>query len=192
MLFHSVFHIIRHPTWVMMCAMSLILQQWFFSLRQFGLMSLLLSSPARLPWNPYCLLLTLFAYAAIGLLLADRQGYSTIALQMLLEVTLLGTISWLGLKWKNTPERFLQTFSALVGVNLVISLVSIPWQRALDIGEGEPTRAAVLVFFGLLIWNLAAISMIFKRAFEISTQLSAVLSFNYFLVFYFVLVGLFR
>lgn len=172
--------------------MATTLQQWFFSLRQFGLMSLLLSSPARLPWNPYCLLLTLCAYAATGLLLVDRQGYSTIALQMLLELALLGTISWLGLKWKNMPQRWLQTFSALVGVNLVISLVSIPWQRALDIGEGEPTRAALLTFFVLVIWNLAAISMIFKRAFEISTQLSAVLSFNYFLVFYFILVGLFR
>ncbi len=176
----------------MMGAMSTTLQQWFFSLRQFGLMSLLLSSPARLPWNPYCLLLTLCAYAATGLLLVDKQGYSTIALQMLLELALLGTISWLGLKWKNMPQRWLQTFSALVGVNLVISLVSIPWQRALDIGEGEPTRAALLTFFALVIWNLAAISMIFKRAFEISTQLSAVLSFNYFLVFYFILVGLFR
>ncbi len=176
----------------MMAPMSITLQQWFFSLRQFGQMSLLLSSPERLPWNPYCLLLTLFAYAATGLLLVDKAGYSTIAMQMLLEVAMLASISWLGLKWRNRPERWLQTFSALVGVNLVISLVSIPLQRSLDFGEGEPTRAALLTFFALVIWNLAAISMIFKRAFEISTQLSAVLSFNYFLVFYFILVGLSR
>ena len=106
----------------MMCAMSITLQQWFYSLRQFGLMSLLLSSPERLPWNPYCLLLTLFVYAATGLLLADNQGYATILLQMLVELTLLGAISWLALKWKNRPERFMQTFAALVGVNLVVEV----------------------------------------------------------------------
>ena len=172
--------------------MQTTIRQWLVSLKHYGLMSLLLSSPDRLPYNLYCLLLTLLAYFAVGLLLVDKQGYGLIVSQILLELCLLGGIAWAGLRWKRKSERFQQTLSALIGVNLVISLVSIPLQQSMDVGAEQPTRAAVLVFFALLIWNLAALSLIFKRAFEISTQLSAMLSFNYFLVFYFLLVGFFR
>ena len=43
----------------------------------------------------------------------------------------------------------------------------------------------------ILIWNLAVLSLIFKRAFEISTHLSAMISFNYFVVYQFIVIWLY-
>jgi hypothetical protein len=43
----------------------------------------------------------------------------------------------------------------------------------------------------LLVWNLAALSLIFKRSFEIQTVLAGFIAFNYFLLYEFILISLF-
>ena len=57
----------------MMSAMQTVIGQWLYSLKHYVLMCLLLSSPARLPYSRYPLLLTGFAYLLIGLLLVENQ-----------------------------------------------------------------------------------------------------------------------
>ena len=108
----------------MMCAMLTIIGQWLYSLKHYLFMCLLLSSPARLPYSPYPLLLTGFVYFLLGLLLVDAQrSYALVCAQILLELVMLGLISYHFLRRKNSLSRFLQTFSALVGINVVITAV---------------------------------------------------------------------
>jgi len=171
--------------------MQNIVGQWLVSLRHYFWMCLLLSSPERLPYNPYAFALTVFAYFAIGGLLVDSAtDYGVIAARILLEMGMLAVIVRVGLNIRQWPERFPQTFSALVGINLVVTAVSIPLQKMVGVDIERTSAIAFYVFVCILVWNLAAISLVFKRAFEISTPLSAMLSFSYFVVNY-IIVALF-
>ena len=169
--------------------MQNILGLWLVSLRHYFWMCLLLSSPERLPYNPYALALTVCAYFAIGGLLVDSANdYGVIAARILLEMAMLAAIVRAGLGIRQWPERFAQTFSALVGINLLVTAVSIPVQKLVGVDIGETSALAFYVFIAILVWNLAAISLVFKRAFEISTPLSAMISFGYFVVNYIIVV----
>ncbi|MCP4765339.1 MAG: hypothetical protein GY875_03635 [Gammaproteobacteria bacterium] len=165
----------------MMSRMQNIFGQWLYSLKHYLLMCLLLSSPQRLPYSPYPLLLTGFAYFLIGLLLVDeQQGYAVICTQILLEMAMLGLISYLALRWKESLSRWLQTFTALVGINVITTVVALP---VYYFGFNDDDSNYSLLVYSIQIWNMAILSLIFKRAFEISTQLSAMISFTYFIVY---------
>ncbi len=168
----------------MMSSMQGLLIPWLESLKHYAYMCLLLSGPERLPYAPQATLLTIFVYFAVGLLLIDaQQGAGAIGAQILLEISMLGLIAYLGLNLKGLLPRWQQTFSALVGINLVITAVSIPLRGVLDIDGTEPNRALIYLTLALLVWNLAVVSLIFRRAFEISVQLSAMIAFTYFIVY---------
>jgi hypothetical protein len=169
---------------VMMSPMQNIVAQWLFSLKQYLLMCLLLSSPERLPYNPYPIALTGLVYFLIGLLLADAQrSYALVCAQISLELGMLGLIAWFGLMWKQALQRFLQTFSALLGINVVITAVTIPAYRFVGANGTTDSNFLLYATIAILIWNLAVLSLIFKRAFEVSTHLSAMISFCYFVVY---------
>jgi hypothetical protein len=171
------------------------LKQWLVSLKHYALMCVLISGPDRLPSGVQNIVLSLFCYCLIGFALVDTQrSYPTILQQIVLELLLLAVVCYAGLKWKNLLPRFTQTFSALIGVNIIISIVSIPLYRVL-VSENEldsgisstALNATMLIVF----WNLAVMSLIFKKAFNINTLLAAMISFNYFLVFQFIVVWFF-
>jgi len=169
--------------------MQNIIGQWLASLKHYILMCLLLSSPESLPYNLYCVALTAISYFLIGLLLVDEQrSYSVVCAQILLELGMLGLIAYWGLRWKKVLERFLQTFSALLGVNMIITAVTIPVYRAVSQNETDVDSLLIYVTLAILIWNLAVLSLIFKRAFTISTHLSAMISFNYFVLYQFIVI----
>jgi hypothetical protein len=173
----------------MMSPMQNILGQWLASLKHYLLMCLLLSSPERLPYNPFCIALTAFVYLLLGLLLVDEQrSYAAVCAQITLELGMLGLITWVGLKWKDSMSRFLQTFSALLGINVVITAVTIPVYRATSSFDDSIENVLIYVTLVILVWNLAVLSLIFKRAFEISTHLSAMISFNYFVLYQFIVI----
>jgi len=158
--------------------------QWLLSLKHYLSMCLLLSSPERLPASLQCIVLSIFSYFLIGLLLVEEQrGYLVICQQIILELVMLGLIAYTGLRWKKLLARFQQTFSALVGINLIITLVSIPLFRSLPNPENGTANPLIYLHLAILVWNLAVLSLIFKRSFDISTHLSAIISFSYFILY---------
>ncbi len=172
--------------------MQIIITDWLQSLKHYVFMCLLLSSPERLPYNIYCILLTLVVYFLIGGLLVDAErSYAAVCAQILLELGMLGIIVYIGLRWKKTMARFVQTFSALTGVNMVITAATIPVYRAIGGDSDEASRMLIYAYVVILIWNLAVLSLIFKRAFETSTHGSAMISFNYFVLYQFIVISLY-
>ena len=170
----------------MMSPMQNIIGQWLSSLKQYVAMSLFLSSPERLPCNPYCTTLTIFCYYLLCLGLVDEtRSFTELSAHLTLEMGLLALFVYAGLRWKGSMARFQQTFSALVGINMLITLASILVYR---IDTGHENMLENPLFYLLLIWNLAAMSLVFKRAFEISTHLSAMIAFNYYVLYQFVLI----
>lgn len=171
-----------------------LLRLWFYCWAQFLRLSVFLSSPEKLPWNPWLLVPTLASYLLVGqLILGEARPFRDILLQIGIEVGLLALISLVVLKLNNHLERFVQTLHALVGVNLIISIISYPLIQLLPdpTSSEQPERLAIQLSLLLLIWNLAVISLIFRRAFEVSTMLAAFLSFSYFLFYEWVLMEVF-
>ncbi len=170
-------------------------KQWLESLKHYVLMCLFVSGPDRLPAGLHHILISLFCYFIIGLSLVDEQrSYTTIALQITLELTLLTLVIYTALRWKNLLPRLFQSFSALLGINMVISMVSIPVYHALAEApavDGEINRTALNATLLIVFWNLSVMSLILKRALNINTVLAAMISFNYFMVYQFLIVWMF-
>ena len=126
--------------------------QWLLCLKHYLLMCVFLSSPERLPYNPLCTLISLFAYILIGLLLVDEQrGMASVSAQIFLEVIMLALIAYAGLYWKKSLLRFQQTISALIGINMVISAVTIPvYHLVSSSGESAGNGGSLLVFAPLV------------------------------------------
>ena len=177
-------HIVLWFELAMMTPMQMIISQWLASLKHYLLMCLLLSSPDRLPYSPYSVMLTGLCYFLLGLLLVDpERSYTAVCQQILLELAMLGAITYCGLSLKQSLQRFLQTFSALLGINVIITAATIPVYRAVIDNANVGDNLLLTVTIVILAWNLGVLSLIFKRAFEISTHLSAVISFSYFIVY---------
>lgn len=172
-----------------------LLSKWPNCLKHYGQMSLFTSSPSNLPYSPECIYLTLLVYIGVGeLLLGDERSLSSILVQVAVEIFLLFLISLIILKFINKPQRLFQTMSALIGVNLIVSIVSLPVAYLLpEVSSGDRVDPIVLqVNLLLLLWNLAIISLIFKRAFEIRTIIAGFIAFNYFLLYELILINFFN
>lgn len=174
--------------------MNRLILQWLECLKHYVRMCLFLSSPSNLPYSQGCILLTLLAYIGVGnLLLGDDRNLLSIALQIGIEVLLLFAISYTVLRLTHKLGRLIQTLSALIGINLIVSIVSLPLLLMLP-ATGDDTTIDPLFLqlnLALLLWNLAIISLIFKRAFEIRTLLAGFIAFNYFLLYEYLLISIF-
>ena len=170
------------------------MNEWLYSLKHYWLMCFFGSGPDRLPSGYQCAAYSLFVYLLAGLFLTDEnRSYSDVVAQIGIELMMLGLIAYLGLLWQKKLARFAQTFSALLGVNLVMSLVAIPifLMSAETRASGTETGWLTYLTMAIIFWNLAVISLILQRAMEISTWISTMIAFNYFLFYQFLTVLLF-
>ena len=169
---------------------------WLISLKHYVLMCIFRSGPDNLPAGIHSILFSLFAYCLIGFSLVDEQrSYSTIIQQIAIELSLLAVFIYAGLKWKNILFRLPQAFSALLGINMIISIVGIVVYHALideygSASEGELDRNVLNAELLIVFWNLSVMSMVLKRVLDINTLLAAMISFNYFMVYQFLVVWL--
>jgi len=167
---------------------------WLISLKHYLLMCIFRSGPDNLPAGIHSILFSLFAYCLIGFSLVDEQrSYSTIIQQIAIELSLLAVFIYAGLKWKNILFRLPQAFSALLGINLVVTIVGILVYHALidDYGSanaGELDRKVLNAELLIVFWNLSVMSMVLKQALDIKTLLAAMISFNYFVVYQFIVI----
>ena len=126
-------------------------------------------------------------------LLGNDRSLLSITAQIIVEVGILFAISSVVLKLVKKPERLIQTMSALIGVNLIVSLVSIPLFYLLPAPAPDQLDSTSLQLnVILLVWNLAIISLIFRRSFHINTLLAGFIAFNYFLLYEYILMKLFQ
>ncbi len=169
---------------------------WLISLKHYVLMCIFRSGPDNLPAGIHSILFSLFAYCLIGFSLVDeRHSYASIIQQIVIELSLLAVFIYAGLKWKNILFRLPQAFSALLGINMIISIVGIVVYPALideygSASEGELDRNVLNAELLIVFWNLSVMSMVLKRVLDINTLLAAMISFNYFMVYQFLIVWL--
>jgi hypothetical protein len=169
---------------------------WLVSLKHYVLMCFFRSGPDNLPAGIHSILFSLFAYCLIGFSLVDEQhSYAAIIQQIAIELGLLSGFIYVGLKWKNLLFRLPQAFSALLGINMIISIVGILVYHALidaygSASEGDLDRNVLNAELLIVFWNLSVMSMVLKQVLDINTLLAAMISFNYFMVYQFLIVWL--
>ena len=111
-----------------------------------------------------------FVSALVGLSgpFTDRPA-AALALPVM-HAAVLGAGTWLVLLAKGLHARFTRTFTALMGADAFITLLS--WPIALLIEPGTEPRAIDLVMtlaqFALFFWWIAVAGFVFARALEIS------------------------
>jgi hypothetical protein len=174
--------------------MSHILKLWLVCLKHYLKMCVFQSSPSNLPFNPNTIVFTLLAYVLVGYtLLGNQRTLLSISGQILIEVTILYAISSITLKLVKKPERLIQTVFALIGVNLIVSLISIPvfYLLSSPSPDQQLNSTSFQINVLLLVWNLAIISLIFKRSFQVNTLLAGFMAFNYFLIYEYILTKVF-
>jgi hypothetical protein len=168
--------------------------EWLASLKIYLQMSFFASSPARLPYSPSSIVLSTMAYLLVGeALLSEIKSLPSILLQVGLEIFIFFLISTFMLGLKKKRSRLLQTLSALIGVNLVISLFTLIVISMLPGYHNTESIDPLLLQLNLIIllWNLAVISLIFKRSFEIKTITAGFIAFNYLLLYEFIVLNFF-
>lgn len=143
------------------------------------------ATPSQVPWSWFCILKSIILYLLISAyLLDDQASIPEVVIKTAVDIGVLAFILYIGLKIIKKPERFHKSLSALIGIGLIISAISVPLYAIFTPGINSAdgvTSSFVYLTFIIIIWNLAVISNIFKQTFECSTLLAATVTFNYFI-----------
>lgn len=157
-------------------------------------LALLRRAPQDLPPSPALFLLVLLVGLGAGLLLAITAGVGLGSglLQSLLDLALiLGALS-LALRLLGRPQRFLQTATALVGVDSLITLMAL-----LPVGLARPAEAdssllalAGLLFLLLVAWSVLATGHILRHAFGLTLLQGAAIAIGFDLLSFMIIGGI--
>lgn len=155
-------------------------------------LALLRRAPQDLPSSSALLLMVLAAGLLAGLLLAVTAGAGVGIglLQSILDLALMLAALSLALRWMGRPQRYLQTATALIGVDTLISLMAL-----LPVGLARPVDAdsgllalAGLLFLMLVGWSVLATGHILRHAFSLTLVQGAAIAIAFDLLS-FVVVG---
>jgi hypothetical protein len=137
-----------------------------------------LPGDARLPW-----VLAAGYVLSGGLMFMADEGFAVGMAQAAVDAALLAGFVWGALKVREHPERFNQTYAALMGISLVISLLSWPLLGAMPsewaANELHPAQIALLA---VLLWSLIAQGQVLRRALDVSAGMGLLLVFVYFML----------
>jgi hypothetical protein len=155
-------------------------------------LALLRRAPQDLPASQALLLIVLVVGVAAGLLLAMTAGVGLASgiVQSLLDLGLMLGALWLALQFVAHRERFVQTATALTGIDTLITLMAL-----LPVGLARPADAdsgllalAGLLFLLLVAWSVLATGHILRHAFGLTLVQGAAIAIGFDLLS-FVIVG---
>ena len=139
------------------------------------------SGPADLPASSFllALLFAMNAVITIGFNLTFNQAsvFTTIT-AVIVALASNALLIWGLLHLLNLANRFTQTFSAILGVDIIITFITSFFAMFVyKDGQPDPTSPATLFIFGLFIWTLAVYAFIFHKALNIHMFLATFIAF---------------
>jgi len=118
--------------------------------------------PQDVPASPLMLGLCMLVYLSIGeVMLLMEESLLRATLQVGLDAVMLAGFVAVTLKFAGYGERVLQTLSALLGVDALISMIAFPVMISLSSG---PERGGGYLLVMLMVWHLAVMAHIFRHA----------------------------
>ncbi len=144
------------------------------------------AGPEDTPYSPSILAVVLMIWTGLQLTVGLAQSNVPAALLLgsqwlALTILLVGTLVLLS--FKGLTGRWLQTATALVGVDVVLSIVNVP---LLLVGTllGGATGGLEVFYLLLVSWQLAAQAFIFHRALNVGPFLGLAISMMLLVVSY--------
>ncbi len=137
----------------------------FDILKLFCDITLFRKAPQDVPFSPLLTRFTLIAYAVISFLMLfmGSRWFSSL-LQMAADVLFLMMFVRVSLAWVHKPERYQQTFCAMLGTDALITLYAIPAAAVMLIPNASLGILALLLIVGLMLWHWAVIAHILSHA----------------------------
>jgi hypothetical protein len=155
---------------------------------------LLRAGPQDLPASNVLLALALSAYALVALGVSLMSASLPAALGITaIDVLLMAAFASLLLRWTNKVARLNQTLTALGGTGALLGLLAWPLISMIlrSQGQEEAPDLPVLLWLGLLIWNLAVVAHIVRHALSTTFLTGMGLSIVYALITYTVINSLY-
>ena len=114
------------------------------------------------------------AYLMQNLYSGSQLEDSNAGLKSLLAIS-LQVIVLLGLlNWRQHPERFSQTLSALAAVGVVFNLVTLALLSLSDPELNQPVLA--IIWFAVFIWSLFVDANIYRHALQVTLSIGVLIS----------------
>jgi hypothetical protein len=126
---------------------------------------ILRKGPQDVPAMPWMLYLILPVYIAVNLsvLLLNSYPFPALFIQVFIDFSLLAGFCWSLVFFSGKPARFLQTLTALIGTESIISCFAIP---VIAIMIFFPNTISGFVMLGLMVWNWLVIGHICRHALD--------------------------
>lgn len=141
--------------------------------------ALLRAGPQDVPYSPALVGLTAAVAAAVSYpAISTFSPGSDPALQLLVLIGFNAAFAYAVLQLRGLGARFVQTATALFGTDALITAVALPLLRLSGAPESQ-APAAVLVFIGLLFWNLAVVGHIFRHALSVAMGAGVMVALAY-------------
>jgi len=147
--------------------------------RFFWQMALLRRRPQDLPDSLFLLQALLLISLGLGLVLGLRVFASPLDVMgaNLLELMLSASLMFVGLKLRGKANRWRQSYSALLGIGIIASLITLAYRSLADlVGASEFAGLLDLVVF---FWLLTAMAHVLRHSFDISLPLAIVVVILY-------------
>ncbi|MCK4493355.1 MAG: hypothetical protein KAU26_04825 [Methylococcales bacterium] len=140
----------------------------FELLKFFYELALFKKSPEDIPTSSFLQLAVIFSYIVISFLMFFMSSSWTQALlHIAVEMILIALFCRIVLSWHKKLARYSQTFIALLGVDVVISLCAFPAVASLNTPMPEKSSfylVVVLVYILLVLWHWLAAGHIFRKS----------------------------
>jgi hypothetical protein len=139
-------------------------------LKSFLALCLLRLRPQDLPAAQALAAFAAFCYVAAGLVMGLQHMSPAGAVGLVvLDTGLLASLLWVLLWVRLMLNRFLQTFTALLGASAILDAVAVPlviWQQQAIVGDGLTAMAVIasLLLWVWLLWTLTVIGHILRHA----------------------------
>ena len=143
---------------------------------------ILRAGPQDLPSSLFLLRLVVVLSTVVGVLLnLPTEGFSQSLAIALFNVVFLSAFLYLGLKLRNKLARFRQSLTAMMGSNIIIGLVMMPFMFTLVSAklDGESSPVALQMFLLLLVWDITVFAHIIRHSFDIRLGYGFVVSLGY-------------
>lgn len=154
-------------------------------LKSFLALCLLRLRPQDLPAAPVLAGFAALCYVAAGLVMAlQHMTPAGAAGLVLLDTALFGFLIWLLLWVRLMMNRYLQTFTAMLGASAVLEMAALPlviWQQQLVVGDELSTMAVVvsLLLWAWLFWSLLVLGHILRHAVDTILPIGVMLALLY-------------
>ncbi len=154
-------------------------------LKSFLALCLLRLRPQDLPAVPVLAAFAALCYVAAGLAMALQHMSPAGAVGLvLLDTGLFGFLIWLLLWVRLMMNRYLQTFTAMLGASAILEMAALPlviWQQQLVVGDELTTMAVIvsLLLWAWLFWSLLVLGHILRHAIDTILPIGVMLALLY-------------